>query len=102
MGWKRKLVRVCYCWCKLFVWPHALAAEPWLLFYIPVEENTPTDRDHAQDSLKDPSTAVVTLRLDEAGDVWHVEFSSNSSVCLSFPLFCCFAFYGLEYSDKDP
>ncbi|KAL0633507.1 hypothetical protein Q9L58_007614 [Maublancomyces gigas] len=33
----------------------------------------------AGDSLKDPSTAVVTLRLDGAGDVWHVEFSSNSS-----------------------
>lgn len=39
--------------------------------------------DVRQGSLRDPATAVVTLRLDEAGGVWHVEFSSNSSVCSS-------------------
>lgn len=55
-----------------------------------------TNRDCAQDSLKDPSIAAVTLRLDEAGDVWHVEFSSNSSVFLLPPV--C---HGFKFSDKD-
>lgn len=52
--------------------------------------------------MKVPSTVVVTLRLDEAGDVWHVEFSSNSSVrLLPFVFFFFFPFYISEYSDED-
>lgn len=77
MGRKGRLVRMCYCWRKLF----GLTSNRGF-FYISVEKNVPTDKGRPQDSLKVPSAAVVTLRLDEAGDVWHVEFSSNSSVRL--------------------
>lgn len=88
MGWEGRLVWVCYCWCKLA----PLVAASCLSGM----NGSLTNRDCAQDSLKDPSIAAVTLRLDEAGDVWHVEFSSNSSVCL-LPLVC----HGFKFSDKD-
>lgn len=35
---------------------------------------------HLQKLLKDPSKAVVTLRLDDAGNVWHVEYRSDDMV----------------------
>lgn len=72
---------MCHCWCEYLAHAACSGLSQITVCTLFMEENFLIDELYVQKSLKDPSTAVVILRLDEAGNVWHVEFSSNSSVC---------------------